>query len=79
MEQLLSYLENKTFCDWLMLSYFSPPPSCYAIWKMEYEKKLTTIIGIGIGRPFLSSSSSAIRSITFGGDKYTQVKKAHDS
>jgi hypothetical protein len=74
MEQLLSYLENKTFCDWLMLSYFSPPPSCYAIWKMEYEKKLTTIIGIG--RPFLSSSSSssAIRSITFVGDKYTQVK-----
>jgi hypothetical protein len=44
---------------------------------MEYEKKLTTIIGIG--RPFLSSSSSAIRSITFGRDKYTQVKKAHDS
>jgi hypothetical protein len=46
---------------------------------MEYEKKLTTIIGIGIGRPFLSSSSLAIRSITFGRDKYTQVKKAHDS
>jgi len=73
MEQLLSYLENKTFCDWLMLSYFRPP-SCYAIWKMEYEKKLTTIIGIGIGRPFLSFSSSVIRAITSLRDKYTQVK-----